>query len=188
MILISVELKRQFIDSKSNIVFCSDSSLDRVIKATKNCKNIHTIVVIQLSDRSLSYPEVPQGIIPYTSVISTLPQLNHRSIQVDVIRDIILLPYSSGTTGSPKGVMISHSNLSTMLSIFMNHFDKYVFSKITPDWDYGKEAMILSLPFYHAYGSAILMISMLKGQTGIVFSHFDKTVYLRSIQDYKASF
>uniref|UniRef100_A0A914QI32 4-coumarate--CoA ligase n=1 Tax=Panagrolaimus davidi TaxID=227884 RepID=A0A914QI32_9BILA len=170
------ELERQFIDSKSKIVFCADNSLERVIKAAKNCKNIQTIVVIQLSDHSLPYPELQFGIIPYTYVISTLPKLTQHSIQVDVHRDIVLLPYSSGTTGSPKGVMINHSNLSTMLSIFMNHFDKYVFSKIAPDWDYNKESAILSLPFYHAYGSAILMISVLKGQTGIILNHFDKTI------------
>uniref|UniRef100_A0A914Z8M1 4-coumarate--CoA ligase n=1 Tax=Panagrolaimus superbus TaxID=310955 RepID=A0A914Z8M1_9BILA len=182
------ELQRQFIDSKAKIVFCADNSLDRVIKAAKNCKNIHTIVVVQVSDRSLPEPELPFGIISYTSVISTLPTLNHHLIEVDVHRDILLLPYSSGTTGSPKGVMINHSNFSTMISIFTDHYDKYVFPKIAPDWDYFKEPVLLSLPFYHIYGIGILFAAMLKGQTGIVPSHFDKTVYLRSIQDYKIRF
>uniref|UniRef100_A0A914QUZ7 AMP-dependent synthetase/ligase domain-containing protein n=1 Tax=Panagrolaimus davidi TaxID=227884 RepID=A0A914QUZ7_9BILA len=47
------ELERQFIDSKSKIVFCADNSLERVMKAAKNCKNIHTIVVLQVSDLEL---------------------------------------------------------------------------------------------------------------------------------------
>uniref|UniRef100_A0A7E4VL97 AMP-binding domain-containing protein n=1 Tax=Panagrellus redivivus TaxID=6233 RepID=A0A7E4VL97_PANRE len=186
MLFTDYELTRQFIDSRSKIVFCADNSLERVMKAAKNAKNIRTIVVVQVSDRSVKLPDdLPFGVIKFDDVIATKPNLQSKEVDVDVKRDIVLLPYSSGTTGSPKGVMLTHKSFSTMLTVFRTHYDNHVYPKLDPNWQVEKEKLLLMLPFYHIYGVGILCTSILNGQTGVVMSHFDKHVFLRSIQNFK---
>jgi len=45
-----------------------------------------------------------------------------QSREVVVDEDILLLPYSSGTTGPPKGVMLTHKSFGTMMNIYNRSF------------------------------------------------------------------
>ena len=64
-------------------------------------------------------------------------------------RDLVALPYSSGTTGLSKGVMLSHHNIVANLSQCLSS-DKIV--------DCTSEDVILAvLPFFHIYGMVLLM-------------------------------
>uniref|UniRef100_A0A7E4UV43 AMP-binding domain-containing protein n=1 Tax=Panagrellus redivivus TaxID=6233 RepID=A0A7E4UV43_PANRE len=186
MLYTEYELSRQFVDSKAKIVFCGDKALDRVMKAAKTAKTIEKIVVLQVSDREQDLPKgLPDGVIRYNKVIETMPNLNSATVKVDVKKDIVILPYSSGTTGPPKGVMLSHQAFSTMLSVFTTHYSKYVYPRLDPNWQIQKEPMLLFNPMYHIYGIGLLCVSIIMGQTGVVMNHFDKHVFYRSIQDYK---
>ncbi|KAE9546486.1 hypothetical protein FO519_010302, partial [Halicephalobus sp. NKZ332] len=181
------ELENQFKDSKAKIVFAADNSLNQVLKAAKNCPRIRTIVVVPVHNRGVP-PEnlnIPFGVLHYSEVTKRIPNLNQQKVDIDVSKDIFLLPYSSGTTGSPKGVMLSHKNFSTMISIYINHYDKYVYPFVGQGWTVEKENMMLSPPFYHIYGIVISVMTAIRGQTGILMTRFDKDVYCRCIQDYK---
>jgi 4-coumarate--CoA ligase len=178
------ELERQFIDSKSKIVFCSETSLDRVLKAAKNCPLINTIVIVE-SDPKHPIKDYPFGIHKFSDVLKTPPMRGVPAKDIDINRDILLLPYSSGTTGSPKGVMISHRNFGTMINIINAHLQDYVQEVFKGTYKMYEETDILLLPFYHIYGFGVLMNVLCCGKTAVLLTHFDPDVFFRSIEKFK---
>jgi 4-coumarate--CoA ligase len=178
------ELERQFIDSKSKIVFCSESSLDRVLKAARNCPLINTVVIVEANPKHPA-KDYPFGIHKFSDVIKTPPMRGVPGKDIDVNRDIILLPYSSGTTGSPKGVMISHKNFGTMINIVNAHLQDYVDEVFKGSYIFHQETDVTLLPFYHIYGIGALMNTLCSGKTAVILSHFDPDVFFRSLEKYK---
>jgi long-chain acyl-CoA synthetase len=78
---------------------------------------------------------------------------------------IAALPYSSGTTGLPKGVMLSHYNLvANVYQIIAPNAAPFV-----PD-----EVMLCFLPLYHIYGLTVaLTLSLTLGSTLVLMPRFD---------------
>lgn len=179
------ELERQFLDSKSKIVFCCDQSLSRVLKAVKNCPRIANIVVVETANSKNASDQYPFGIHRFSNILRTPPARGIPKKDIDINRDIMILPYSSGTTGSPKGVMISHKNFGTMLNIVGDHVDNHVFKDFNINLT--NENLILMLPFYHIYGFGNLMQIISRGATGVIMSHFDPDVFFRSIEKFKVN-
>lgn len=96
---------------------------------------------------------------------------------IDVKTKTVALPYSSGTTGLPKGVMLSHYNLVANL----------VQVNATVNYEAGESALAV-LPFFHIYGMQVLMNSLLAdGVTVITMPRFDMEQALSLIQKYKVS-
>ena len=98
-------------------------------------------------------------------------------VGVDVDNDIVVLPYSSGTTGLPKGVMLTHANLTANLAQ----------TEPVLEADEGEVALAV-LPFFHIYGMQVLMNGLLsRGLTVITMPRFDLEQALRLIQDNKVT-
>jgi len=93
--------------------------------------------------------------------------------------DTVLLPYSSGTTGLPKGVMLTHRNLVANI-LQLDGTDHY---------RDGEDTLICFLPFFHIYGLTVLMHAGLwRGATLVVMPRFDLAQYLDLIERYRATF
>lgn len=87
--------------------------------------------------------------------------------------DIAVLPYSSGTTGTAKGVMLTHRNIATNLA--------QLDAAHRPEVG---ERIIAVLPFFHIYGLTALMNHPLRaGATVVVLPRFDLEQFLRTLQD-----
>ena len=82
---------------------------------------------------------------------------------IDPAEDVAVLPYSSGTTGAAKGVMLTHRNIATNIA------QAEVMINVGED-----ERIIAILPFFHIYGLTVLMNLPLRlGATVVVLPKFD---------------
>lgn len=97
-------------------------------------------------------------------------------VPVDLDNHVVVLPYSSGTTGIPKGVMLSHRNLVVNVDQIL----------AVADIDPGEIAPAF-LPFFHIYGLELLMNCYLAAGAGLTtLPRFDLELFLRLAQDHKA--
>src|SRR4051794_33405017 len=89
-------------------------------------------------------------------------------VPVDAVEDVAVLPYSSGTTSLPKGVMLTHA------SIGVNLRQIAALRSMTPD-----DRIIAVLPFFHIYGMTALMnLPLQAGATVVVLPRFDLDQFL----------
>ncbi|AGS70255.1 4-coumarate--CoA ligase family protein [Streptomyces collinus] len=93
----------------------------------------------------------------------------------DPAEDVAALPYSSGTTGVPKGVMLTHRQIATNLA------------QLEPAVPAGPGDRILAvLPFFHIYGLTALMNAPLRhGATVVVLPRFDLDTFLAAIENHR---
>ncbi|MGW2778277.1 4-coumarate--CoA ligase family protein [Streptomyces olivaceoviridis] len=94
---------------------------------------------------------------------------------IDPAEDVAALPYSSGTTGTPKGVMLTHRQIATNLA------------QLEPAVPAGPGDRILAvLPFFHIYGLTALMNAPLrKGATVVVLPRFELETFLAAIEQHR---
>jgi acyl-CoA synthetase (AMP-forming)/AMP-acid ligase II len=78
-------------------------------------------------------------------------------VSVDLERHVLAMPYSSGTTGLPKGVMLSHANLVANVAQIA------AIEPVRPG-----ERTLAVLPFFHIYGMTVLMAYILAGGGALV--------------------
>ncbi|MEU1285918.1 4-coumarate--CoA ligase family protein [Kitasatospora sp. NPDC005856] len=96
-------------------------------------------------------------------------------VPVDPGEDIAVLPYSSGTTGLPKGVMLTHRSIATNLA--------QCDALYRPAEG---ERVLAVLPFFHIYGQAALLNQPLRcGATVVVLPRFDLEQFCRTVQEHR---
>ena len=93
--------------------------------------------------------------------------------------DLAVLAYTSGTTGSPKGVMLSHGNLLANLRQQMAIPEAHVTSD---------DVLLLALPLFHIFGlNVTLGLVIHNAATGILLERFEPVPSLGVIQDHRVS-
>jgi len=103
-------------------------------------------------------------------------------IDIDPLNDIATLLYTGGTTGLPKGVMLTHNNLvSNALCVLQNYRES---KEDDPDI-YGKRVSLTVLPLCHSFGFQVLIINSVLASMLVIFQSFDASEVLEAIEYYK---
>lgn len=184
------EIKHQLNDSGSKIIVCLDllyDNVDRVWSETGLKYAIITSVAEYLptSKRFFSKAfgkspsaELPKrdGILGFQDLIKKYPP-NPPKVKIDPKEDLAALPFTGGTTGMPKGAMLTHYNIAAIQE------EMYIFF---PDMYRGyEECTVALLPFYHIYGqSVIMMTGSVRGGLGILFAKPDLEAIIAAMEKY----
>jgi len=110
------------------------------------------------------------GATPFAALLETDEPAPARP--VDPARDLAVLPYSSGTTGFPKGVMLTHRNLVANLlqTARVHHVAE-------------QDRIIAVLPFFHIYGmQVVLNLALWRGATLVTMPRFELEPFLATLQ------
>src|SRR5688572_9731678 len=92
---------------------------------------------------------------------------------VDPAEELMFLPYSSGTTGIPKGVMLTHRNIVANVAQFTACADV-----LSPD-----DVVMAVLPFFHIYGLVVVMAGTLHmGGTLVTVPRFELEGFLATLE------
>jgi acyl-CoA synthetase (AMP-forming)/AMP-acid ligase II len=155
------EIAFQLKDSGAKVLVTISLFLDRARAAVEQTP-VDEVIVLDGAEGHTSLRDLLTGDAPSVAV------------DIDPATDLVTLPYSSGTTGLPKGVMLTHRNLVANVAQCRPLFDLQE----------GDERIIAVLPFFHIYGLTVLMNQGLAwGCTVVTLPRFDLEQFLRTIQD-----
>jgi len=122
---------------------------------------------------------VAQAAVERVFALESLPSGNGDpgTPSVDPATDLAALPFSSGTTGLSKGVMLTHRNLvANMEQIRAIH-------RIGPD-----DVLIGVLPFFHIYGqSVVINLGLSQGATIVTMPRFDMGLFLDLLERHRVT-
>jgi acyl-CoA synthetase (AMP-forming)/AMP-acid ligase II len=152
------EIEHQLSDAGAVVLFAFSFMRPAAEEAKKNLPRLRTIYTID------QLPEVLEGVSE-----------EYKPVTINPKEDVAALPYSSGTTGLPKGVMLTHYNITC--DVKQGHGTR----EIPPDM-----IGLWLLPLFHIYGMTVLMSSgIATANTGVVMLRFDVEEMMRLIQTYR---
>ncbi|MDQ3460502.1 MAG: 4-coumarate--CoA ligase family protein [Deinococcota bacterium] len=122
-----------------------------------------------------------EGATPFAALLQSGGEAPE--VPIDPKEDVVVLPYSSGTTGLPKGVMLTHYNLAANLRQ-LEGFQTHRNNPVTE-----RDVLIGLLPFYHIYGMVVVMnFALYQGATVVTMPRFDLKRFLDIVQSYRVSY
>ncbi|XKL61507.1 hypothetical protein PGB90_008564 [Kerria lacca] len=132
-----------------------------------------------------SYTERPSDTLDFTEMIvesaKPLKKIQHTSV---IIENTVFLPYSSGTTGLPKGVQLTHRNIISNLL----QMDYPGLRHLIPATKNFQDVIPGILPFYHCYGLILILIRGLSmGCRIVTLPKFEINAFLSVLKNYRTT-
>jgi len=188
--------------------------LDMLFAAPQNVipnTPVKRTIIVSLADcypplsapvKMLQKQPVPEGAIDFSSLVAEYPA-EPPQLDFNVKEDLAHIAYTGGTTGTPKGVMVTHFNGVANCCQFAYWFgggdilyEDGMFKLKRMEGDraedhpvgLGTEISLIVVPWFHAMGAiGYLSMQLMGGNTLVVFPRFDPTEYLQAIPKYRAT-
>ncbi|RFU65263.1 class I adenylate-forming enzyme family protein [Peribacillus glennii] len=161
-------------DSKAKAIITSSQVLPNMIEASKNLSYKPIFIIVDSLENKDAYQgfEIIELYKEIASINASQEQLAEASEN-----DVAVILYTSGTTGRPKGVMLTHKNL------YSSAKSGYELSKEREDG--GRGTTLGVLPLAHVYGFSAMNSCFLLGSSVVIFPKFDVDQIFASIEKYK---
>lgn len=149
------------------------------VKPNSKIENVITTSIIEYAGQGATPP--PEGTISFLGLIQAIDEAEHPPVEIDPREDIAVLQYTGGTTGVPKGAMLTHRNL------FANAIQTAVWAEgVTQK---GDERYLLVIPYFHIYGQTVgMLVGAWNGAQQIMIPKFDIDMLLAAIKQYQPTF
>jgi len=192
------ELLEQFTDHGAGLAICWDRATG-ALEEIRSSTRLRTILSVDLT-RALPLPQrlalrlpvpavrrrraeitgpVPEGVEDFDRLVDACGRLDARHPGPSP-QDVALLQYTGGTTGTPKGAVLTHRNLRTNAAQG---------AAWLPGLKEGEETFYGVLPLFHAYGMTLcLSFAMSVGATLVLFPRFDLEQMLSTMRRRPATF
>ncbi|RNF40893.1 AMP-binding protein [Planococcus salinus] len=187
------EIAYQMNDSGAKAIVALDILFPRISNIVKETK-LENVIITGIKEyltfpKNMVYPLIQKkqygmtvkvehrGINHLFSEIMKTASAKVEKTAFDFEEDLALLQYTGGTTGSPKGVMLTHKNLisnATMCDAWLYKTKK------------GEETVLGIIPLFHVYGlTTVLILSVMQGNRMVLLPKFDPETALKTINKQK---
>ncbi len=170
-------------DSGMRVIIALDLLAPNVFSVLANTA-IEQVITTSLLDYS-AMPDkaapAPEGALSLKSLINDVAEVDLPRVEIDPAEDVAVLQYTGGTTGVPKGAMLTHRNLYT------NTLQSWAWGG--PITRPGDERYLMVIPYFHIYGQTVgLLLGAWNGATQIPIPKFDPNLLIEAIKQYKPTF
>lgn len=164
------EIAKQAIASGARVIVTQASYVEKLCDLDRQKRSVPVITI----DTG-----APEGCLDF----SVLAEADENEIPVVEIRpdDVVALPYSSGTTGLPKGVMLTHGALVSSVAQQVDGENPNLYL-------HSEDVVLCVLPLFHIYSlNSVLLCSLRVGAAILIMQRFEIHVLLDLIEKFKVT-
>ena len=158
------EVRKQLSDSGARFVLTCREMAEKIASAAQGTR----------VEEIFTTSDAP-GTTPFVTLLDSSAEIAMPAI--DPREDVVALPYSSGTTGLCKGVMLTHRNLvANLIQLDVGHMRE-------------SDVLVCVLPMFHIYGlTAIVNFSLRRGCTAVTLPRFDLAELIDVLEKRRVTF